>query len=166
MSRVSNNVCKLVAVKPGVVHLTATADDQVNSPAPINATINIVDPITHVSDIELDASLSNLVMFKGDNLDLAGKFTVLPAEATNKAVIFDSSDEEVLLVSNTGKLTARKAGTSTITIASVQDSTVIKTFDVRVKNIQVDTITGVPATKTIEKGDTFQLEPVISQRTR
>ena len=161
LTRVSNNVCKLVAVKPGTIHLTAVADDQVNSPAAINATINIVDPITHVSEIELDASLTNLVMFKGDNLDLVGKFTVLPAEATNKSVIYSSSDEEVLLVTNTGKLQARKAGTATVTIASVQDSAVISTFDVRVKNIQVDTIEGVPASKTIEKGDTFQLEPIV-----
>ncbi len=164
LERVSNNVFRITAKQAvGQVTLVANAEDQVKSPAPIQANINIVDPITHVETISLDASLAGLVLFKGDQLDLVsgGKFEVLPATATNKAVSFNSSNEEVLLVSAAGKLTARAAGKSTITIRSLQDTSVYSEFEVTVKNIQVDRIDNVPANKTLEKGDTFTLEPEV-----
>lgn len=45
--------------------------------------------------------------------------TVLPADATYKAVSFESSDEEVATVDNTGKVTAIGTGTATITVTTV-----------------------------------------------
>ena len=167
LTKLANNVCKLTAKQTvGQITLTATADDQENSPAPIQATINIVDPVTHVSEIKLDNSLTDLVLFKGDNLDLVagGKFQVLPENASNKSVVYSSSNEDHVLVSSSGKLTAVAAGTSEITIQSVQDSTVTAKFTVTVKNVQVDTIEGVPASKTLEKGNTFTLEPVVNYK--
>ena len=122
---VSNNVCKITAIKPGQITLSAAAEDQVNSPETIQTTINIVDPITHVSDIELGSALLNPVLFKGDTLTLPGNFTVLPENATNKNVVYSSSNEEVLSVNNTGKLTARLAGSSTVTITSVENPAVL-----------------------------------------
>lgn len=164
LTRVSNNVFKITAKQAvGQVNLVANAEDQVNSPAQIQASISIVDPIVHVTSIELDASLNDLVLFKGDQLDLVsgGKFTVLPAGATNKSVVYNSSNEEVLSVSSSGKLTALKPGTSTITITSVQDNSVSNHFDVTVKNIQVDRIEGIPSEKTMEKDTTFSLTPTV-----
>ena len=161
LTEVSNNVCNITAIKPGIIHLTAVAEDQANSPEPIQATINIIDPVTHVTGIELGSALINPVLFKGDTLELVGNFTVLPANATNKAVTFASSNEEVLSVNNSGKLTARLAGTSTVTITSVEDPSVYQEIEFVVKNIQADAIENVAETKTLEIGDTFQLEPTV-----
>jgi len=45
--------------------------------------------------------------------------TVLPADATNKELIWESSNPKVVYVDNTGKITALAADTATITVTTV-----------------------------------------------
>ena len=58
--------------------------------------------------------------------------TVLPADATNKNVTWESSDEDVATVSSTGVVTAVGAGDATITCKSVSDNTKSATCAVHV----------------------------------
>lgn len=57
---------------------------------------------------------------------------VLPADATNKNVTWESDDEDVATVSNTGVVTAVGAGDATITCKSVSDNTKSATCAVHV----------------------------------
>ena len=65
-------------------------------------------------------------------------YTVLPIYATNKAVIFTSSDETVATVDANGVVTGMAAGTTTITIASVSNPEVTTNVSVTVTEIPGD----------------------------
>ena len=70
---------------------------------------HVTDPV-EVEGISLDIAERTLKV--GDTLQL--KVTVLPADAANKNVIFQSSDESVAFIDSEGKITALKAGVATI----------------------------------------------------
>ena len=67
-------------------------------------------------------------------------YSVLPVDATNKAVTFTSSDETVATVDEDGDVTGVAAGTATITIVATDGSGVTGTFTVTVTNIAVEEI--------------------------
>ena len=71
--------------------------------------------MVHVTSITLDKT--KLVMDSGDSASL--KATVLPAEASNRAVVWTTSDKTVATVSD-GVVKAINAGTATIT-ATTED---------------------------------------------
>ena len=76
---------------------------------PLYGSVNI--PVTGVV---LDNTNSNLVT--GTTLSLSA--TVAPANATNKNVIWSSSDSSIAIVSSTGLVTAKATGSATITVIS------------------------------------------------
>lgn len=77
------------------------------------------DKAVHVSGVTLDITSKSLKV--GETVTLTA--TVAPDGASNKTVIFSSSDETVATVSTAGVVTAKKEGTATITAASEDDST-------------------------------------------
>ncbi len=92
---------------------------------------------TSVTDIKLSKSSLNLTVGQSDTLTA----TVLPNDATNKDVIWKSSDDTIASVEN-GKVTAKKAGKATITVTSADNETIKKTCEVTVTaNVPVKDIT-------------------------
>ena len=81
-------------------------------------TVDTPVPTVPVSSVTLDKS--SVKMTTGGTATLTA--TVLPANATDKSVTWTSSDANTVTVSN-GALTARKAGTATITVTSAADPT-------------------------------------------
>ena len=80
---------------------------------------NIISPpfkLVSVKGVALDKS--SLSLKKGDTYSM--KATVSPANASNKKVTWSSSDASVASVDANGKVTAKKAGTATITATTVQ----------------------------------------------
>lgn len=55
-------------------------------------------------------------MIIGEVLNIAGKATIAPENATNKAESYDSSKPEVATVSDTGEIKALSEGKTTITV--------------------------------------------------
>ena len=83
--------------------------------------------------------------------------TVKPENATNKTVNWESSDAAVATVDNTGKVTAVKEGTATIT-AKAGDKTATCAVTIKAKGtVNVESITVNPATVTLEIGKTTVL---------
>lgn len=74
-------------------------------------TLTVTQPVTSVSLNE-----SNLSMFTGGTVTLAAR--VSPDNATNKNVTWSSNNEAVATVDNNGKVTAKSAGTATITVTT------------------------------------------------
>ena len=70
---------------------------------------------TSVTGVTLDNTSASLK--PGDTLTLAA--TVAPSGASNKAVTWTSSNANVATVSNSGVVTARAAGTATITVTTM-----------------------------------------------
>lgn len=77
------------------------------------ATVNVTDPI-QVTGISL---LAPNTMNVGTNAQCT--VTIAPDNATNKNVTWESSDVSIIDVDQNGKLTAKRTGTATITVRSV-----------------------------------------------
>lgn len=85
-------------------------------------------------------------MYVGDTLQ--AKWSVAPANATNKAVRFESGDEDVLTISETGLITAVGTGTTSFYIISQENGYYKASHEVTVYNKIA--VTGVEVTKTLE----------------
>ncbi len=113
--------------------------------------------VIHVSSI--DASIPSNDHHISDTFQIS--YTVSPSNATNKSVTFNSSDTSVATVSSSGLVTCKKIGNTTLTVTSVDNSSVKKTIslsvvkepDIEVESIQVDQIYG-----THYVGDEVQLD--------
>ena len=119
----------------------------------VSLKVNIKNPVT---DISLSKSSLNLVVGKSETLTA----TVVPAEATNKDVTWKSSDNTIATVEN-GKVTAKKSGTATITVTSVDNEEIQKTCKVTVTT-PVTGITMRPTTLTLNEGKTGQLTATVA----
>lgn len=119
---------KVTALAVGKVTITATSDE--NPEIKASATVT-VKPIS-VVEIKL-SNLPESVMI-GDTFTI--KATVLPTDADNKKVIWQSSDKNVATVDQNGKVTALALGEVTITVTSDDDPQILTTtnFTVKPKN--------------------------------
>ena len=77
-------------------------------------TVNVQDDTVSVTGVTLDKTKLTLAVDKNTTLTA----TVSPSNATNKGVKWSSSDTSVATVDNSGKVTAKKAGTATITVTT------------------------------------------------
>ena len=80
------------------------------------------------TEILINNSVSELVKFNGYQLDI----TVLPLQASDRRVIFTSSNPNIINVSSTGYLIGIGDGTVTITITSVFNPQLSTSFEVSV----------------------------------
>lgn len=114
-----------------------------------------VIPVTSVS-----LNKTSLTMTEGDSETLIA--TVLPSDATNKSVTWSSNKTSVATVSSSGIVTAKAAGTATITVNTNDGSKTATCFlTVQAKKVSV---TGVSLDKTsmsITVGDTQTLTATV-----
>ncbi len=141
---------KITAKGVGYAVITATTT-QGSKTATCN--VSVVKPVTGVS-----ISKSSLRIEVGDKVTL--KATIKPSDASNQTVSWKSSDSKVASVSSSGKVTAKKLGTATITVTTA-DGSFKKTCKVEV----VKKVTGVELDKssaTIYLGKTLTLKATVS----
>ena len=144
----------VTAIVPGTATITVTTADQGKS-ATCVVTVNAIP----VSKITL--SNTSLTLTEGDSSQLTA--TVAPSNATNKAVSWSSSDASVAMVADDGTVTAKSAGTATITCSSANGA-VKATCQVTVK-AKVYPVTGVSLDRTsltLTEGESSQLTATVS----
>ena len=100
----------IFGVSSGEATITATAENGVKG----SITLNVY---SKVEEIKLD--IENLTLQEGESYNL--KATIYPEDATNKNITFDSENNDIATVDQSGKITAIKEGTTKITVTS-QDS--------------------------------------------
>lgn len=104
---------------------------------------------------------TSLSLVEGNSETLTA--TVSPDNATNKAVSWKSSDASIASVDGTGKVTAVKAGSATITVSTTDGSkTATCSVSVTPKTISVTGVAIEPSTLEIKEGDTYQLKATVS----
>ncbi|WP_051775520.1 Ig-like domain-containing protein [Paenibacillus tyrfis] len=108
---------KVTAVGAGTAAITATTVDGSYTAA---AEVNVSIPATSIGVTGVKLNASAISMTAGGTEMLTA--TVEPANATNKAVTWKSSDPNVATVDASGKVTAVGAGTATITVTTVDGS--------------------------------------------
>lgn len=104
----------VTAKKAGTVTITATTKDGNKTKATCTVTVK------KAKVTSLKASKSKLSMKVGDTKKLS--ITIKPSYAYNKALTFTSSKPKIVSVDENGKLTALKAGKSTITVKAADGS--------------------------------------------
>lgn len=144
----------VTAVKAGSATITATTTDG-NYKANCKVTVN---PLTvAVTGVTLNKTTSVMTIGGTDKLTA----TVSPSNATDKGVIWSTSNSSVVSVSD-GTLTARGKGTAVVTVTSHADSTKSAKCNVTVNDISV---TGVALSKTsvpLGVGETTALSVTVS----
>ncbi len=100
------------AVSTGTATITAAVND--DSGVTVMVTITVKDPIILVSNITLDKN--EIELEGGETATLVAQ--IAPENVTDKTVTWSSEDESIATVDATGKVTALKEGTTTITVAS------------------------------------------------
>jgi uncharacterized protein YjdB len=114
-----------------------------------------VNPIK-VTGVRLDKTILSLTAAKTATL----KTTITPTNATNKAVTWKSSDTSVATVDATGKVTAVKVGTATITVTT-KDGSKKATCSLKVNPIKVTGVTLDKVKLSLRQGATFSLKATV-----
>ncbi len=145
----------VTAVKVGTATITATSEDGNHT---ATCKIEVITKEYPVTGITLDKT--SLEMTEGDSANLTA--TITPENATNKNVIWSSSNTEVAKVEN-GKVTALKEGTATITATS-EDGGYKANCQVTVK-ANIIPVTGISLNRTeveLTEGDITVLTATIT----
>ncbi len=117
----------VTAVKKGTATITVTTKDG-NKTATCTVTVKAKE--VKVTGVKLDKE--TLTRQVGDSYQL--KATVLPENATNKAVTWSSSNKAIATVNSKGLVTAKTVGTATITVTTKdQNKTATCTITVKAK---------------------------------
>ena len=144
----------VTALKVGTAKVTVTASHGMTKKKDV-CTIKVTPKHVAVEGVTLDKSIANIDV--GDELVLT--HSIIPNDATNQKVTWSSSDESVATVKN-GVVKAIKVGHTTITVTTKEGNR-IATCEVLVSRL-VEEITLNEFNRTLEIGDSFELEATIS----
>ncbi len=151
----------ITAKAAGSATITAAAQDGSSKMA--TCTVTVTKKVVKVTGITLNKSTASLE--EGATLQLSA--TAAPSTATNKAVTWSSSNTSVAVVSASGLVTAKAAGSATITAAAQDGSSKKATCTVTVtkKVVKVTGITLNKSTASLEEGATLQLSATAAPST-
>ncbi len=143
----------ITAVKEGTASITAKTGDKT---AACNVTVS--KKIIHVESITIDRPSFNIEVGASEILSA----TILPDDATDKSLTWASTNATIAEVDQTGKVTAKAAGTVTIT-ATTTDGGLMATCEVTVfiPFIPIESLSLDRSEVVIEKGRTISLTPTI-----
>ena len=151
----------ITAVAEGETEITVKAGDKT---ATFTLTVKAKPAETvAVESITLDEEIADgKSVEEGQTLDISSLFTVLPDNATDKTVSYDSSNKDAATITDAGIITAVAAGESTISITSNSDANVKEEFTLTVTakapvNITAINVTENSKTYTSEDRKTYDL---------
>ena len=149
---------KVTAIKAGTTVITATAKD--DSGISASCTVQVTVPTVKVTGITLNKTTASVV--KGKTVALTA--TVTPDTATDKTIKWTTSNKNVATVSTDGVVTAKAAGTATITATAADDSGVKATCKITVTNpvVKVTKVTLNKTTASLIKGKTLTLTATVT----
>lgn len=128
---------KITGVAPGTSTITVkTVDGEFKDTAIVTcvAATVAVESVAFNNDVISEVGVGETVAI--------GTLTVSPSNASNKAVTFESSDENVLTVDNDGKVTGVSEGQATVTVKTVdQNKTATTTVSVVRRAVHVESVT-------------------------
>lgn len=138
----------VTAIGPGTTTVTATTND---GSFTSNCVVSVKSPAQHVS---LDKT--SLKLLEGESGKLTA--TVYPLNSTQKTLTWVSDHPDVASVDNEGNVTARKAGTATVTVKVAEKVTAVCKVTV------ISRVTGISMSETtveLKPGETRQLTATV-----
>ena len=140
--------------KEGTATITVSSAENKEIKATCEMTV-IKVPVTRVT-----LSKTKLTLAPGKSQKLTA--TIAPNDATNKSLTWKSSNDKIAAVTN-GKVTAKKAGTATITVSSKENKEIKATCKVTVK-IAVTKVKLNKSKLTLGTKETFALKATITPK--
>jgi len=149
-----NSEGEIEGLSSGDATITATTKDG-NKKATCEITVIAIEddiPIVNVESVSLDRKIISMKV--GENEILTA--TINPNDATNKNLIWDSNNESVLTVDQSGRIVAVNPGLSDITVTST-DSNKTDICKVTVENVEIPlTISSIADIyQTINQNDSY-----------
>ncbi|MDE6017301.1 MAG: Ig-like domain-containing protein, partial [Muribaculaceae bacterium] len=142
------------ALKAGSATITVTSSNGKTATCPVE--VEALDiPVESVS-----ISSATLNLTEGEKATLTAM--VNPSDATDSDLEWTSSNSKVVTVSAAGEVTAIKAGTARITVASHNGKSASCTVTVTAKTIEVTGITLDVTEKTIVVGETLTIKATVT----
>ena len=149
----------VTALKAGVCYVMVTSvDGNKITSCDIVVTEDTPEPVYNVTSVFLFPNKSATIVAGGV---LQVTATVLPENATDKSLVWTSSDETVATVDAEGKISALKAGLATITVTT-NDGGKTASIEVSVFGIAVSSVALDKTTDTIPIGSSVQLTATIN----
>jgi uncharacterized protein YjdB len=138
----------VTALKAGqaTIHVTSKTYASITS----KKIIEVVKPVESVTLEKYDKEIQ-----PGYVIDL--KATILPSDAHDQTLKWESSNENIASVSSTGKVTAKKTGTVTISVQSVRDSSKKDSIQLTISAKGVTDVLVSQQNATLLVGDPLQL---------
>ncbi|MGN0396112.1 MAG: Ig-like domain-containing protein, partial [Coprococcus sp.] len=147
-----SNTGVVTAVAPGEAIITCS----INSTKYATCRITVKQLVTSINVVK-EPNVSTLNV--GETMVVTAN--ILPANATNKAVVWESSDPEVVTVSQTGNINAVGKGVATITCSAQDGSERYRSFSITVKQ-QVETLSIDQKEISLYVGKTQQIIATVS----
>lgn len=144
---------KVTARKAGKVTITCTSVDN-----PLCKSTCVITVKVKTTGVKI--SKTSLSMYATEKKTL--KATVKPSDATNKKLTWKSSDKKVATVSSEGVVTAKKAGTCTITVKTKSGGYVASCKIKVSKYVPVKKLSLKKTSVTIKDGKTYKLEAIFT----
>ena len=142
------------AHKAGTATITVKTGSGKTASCKVNVKTNEVLP----SSVSLD--IKSITRTEGDTFQL--KATLSPGNVTNHTITWKSDDPNVASVDNNGKVTAKKAGSTTIIVSTVNGKTAVCSVTVNAKAIMPESIQLDKTTLVMYPGDSTKLTATIS----
>ena len=118
-----NSSGRVTGVSAGTATITATTND---GGFTASCSVTVIVPVQGVS-----ISATRATIREGETFQLVGQVT--PSDATNKAVVWTSSDETVAMVDQNGLVSGILMGTATIQLASAENLSYYMTCEITVE---------------------------------
>ena len=154
VTKAADGILRIVGLAQGTatVTITSNADNHVSVTTP---DITVVQPVTKIT---IDAPTDTVNVAKaGETLGLS--VMLLPTDATNKDVVWSSSDETIATVAQNGVVTPVAEGTVTITATAADGFGAYAEFEATVvRLVPPITIRIVNPGATVNVGETMQLD--------
>ena len=150
----SHKVTEEAAVKLSGDKLTATFRNDIFKKQEKDVSSSFVK----VSQIKLNKTSATLLITASKKPSLQLKATLMPADATYKAVKWQSSNKAIATVDKNGKVSALKPGTVTINCTADDGSKVSASCKIVIKNTLVSKIKLSKRSVSLKKGATLQLK--------
>ena len=150
----------VTALAPGSASITVkTTDGEFTASCAVVVSANdIPEPIHNVTSVSIFPNKS-VTIVAGGALQVTA--TVLPANATDKSLVWTSSNETVATVDSLGKITAKTAGSATITVTT-NDGGKTASIEVSIFGIAVSSVALDKTADTIPIGSSVQLTATIN----
>lgn len=125
------------AIAPGYAKITATATD--GSGVSVSCIYHVSDPFVSVESIKFENA--TLQLEQGQSMVLS--VDILPTNATNKNVVWESSNPSCVSVADDGTVSAINVGKATITATTMDDSKLAASCVIEVKPQNVETFDNI-----------------------